>query len=379
MSEQSSADKTEKASPQKLRKTREQGQVARSRDLATAVGIFVGLRLVVLLAPGWLEDFRRLFALGFAGLDGDGTLDNLWSTAFASTMGLTARMVLPLAVVPGAIVLSSMLPGGWVANIEHWMPRFSRLAPMQNLGRLFQPRHGFDFALSLLKAGVLAAVLVHLVRTGADGYVRLQALPLDRALLDGTGMMLDGLLAMCAVFVLVAAVDVPAQAFFFARSQRMTKQEVREEHKTNEGRPEVRQRIRQLQRQLARRSVRKTVPTADVVIVNPTHYAVALKYEEKRAQAPYVVAKGVDEMALYIRQVAAEHGIETLELPPLARAIYNSSQVQQQIPMTLYRAVAQVLTYVLQLKAFRDGRRPARPALPSDLPVPAHLTEVAAS
>jgi flagellar biosynthetic protein FlhB len=377
MSDASSADKTEKASPQKLRKAREQGQVARSRDLATAVGILVGLKIVIYLAPGWIDDFRRLFALGFAQLGGDGTMDNLWSAAAMSTFGLIAKMVLPMAVVPLAIVLSSMLPGGWVLSTSHFMPRFDKLNPMRNLGRLVQPRHAAEFGLAFLKAGILGAVLFSLVRSGADDYVRLQSLPLSTALIEGAGHMVDGLMAMCAVFILVAAIDVPVQALLFARGQRMSKQEVREEHKSNEGRPEVRQRIRQLQRQLAQRNVRKTVPTADVVVVNPTHYAVALKYDDKRAQAPFVIAKGVDEMALYIRSVAAEHKIETLELPPLARALYNTSQVQQQIPMSLYRAVAQVLTYVLQLKAFRAGRRPAQPLLPSDLPVPSHLSEVA--
>jgi flagellar biosynthetic protein FlhB len=379
MSEASTSDKTEKASPQKLRKSREQGQTPRSRDLATAVGLLAGLKLVVMLAPGWLEDFRRLFAVGFGGLDGDGTMDNLWSAAAGAAIALTAKMVLPMIMVPIAILLAALVPGGWVLSTSHWMPRFERLSPMKNLSRLVQPRHATEVALALLKATVLAAVLVHVVRSGADDFVRLQGLPLDQAITQGTDRMLDGLMALIAVFILVAAIDVPAQFLLFARSQRMTKQEVREEHKSNEGRPEVRQRIRQLQRQLARRGVRKSVPTADVVIVNPEHYAVALKYDEDRAQAPFVVAKGVDEMALYIREIAAEHGIETLELPPLARALYNTSQVQQQIPMSLYRAVAQVLTYVLQLKAFHVGRRPARPPLPSDLPVPTHLSEVASS
>jgi flagellar biosynthetic protein FlhB len=183
-------------------------------------------------------------------------------------------------------------------------------------------------------------------------------------------------MSMCMVFVLFAVIDVPLQAFLFARGQRMTKQEVKEEHKSNEGRPEVRQRIRQLQHAMARRSVKKTVPNADVVIVNPEHYAVALKYDVKRAEAPFVVAKGLDEMALYIKRVALEHKVEVLTLPPLARAIYNTSQVQQQIPAQLYQAVSQVLNYVLQLKAFQSGRRQAPPRFPNEVAVPPHLSEV---
>jgi flagellar biosynthetic protein FlhB len=293
-------------------------------------------------------------------------------------MLLLVQMVLPLLAVPLAIVLASLVPGGWVASTSHWAPQFSRLSPMRNLGQLFSQKHAIGVATSVAKALVLALVLAHVARSGVAGWVDLQRLPLPDALVRGASMMFDGLMAMVVVFVLFAVVDVPVQAFLFAKNQRMSKQDVKEEHKSSEGRPEVRQRIRQLQHQLARRSVRKTVPTADVVIVNPEHYAVALKYDTKRAEAPFVVAKGVDEMALYIRQLAREHGIETLALPPLARAIYNTSQVQQQIPAALYQAVSQVLNYVLQLNAFRAGRRQAPPRFPNEVAVPPHLSEVPA-
>jgi flagellar biosynthesis protein FlhB len=159
------------------------------------------------------------------------------------------------------------------------------------------------------------------------------------------------------------------------RGQRMSKKDLKDEYRTTEGKPEVKNRIRQLQRQMAHAGIRKSVPTADVVIVNPTHYAVGIKYDDSKAQAPYVVAKGVDETALFIRQLAQAHRIDVLELPPLARAIYNTSQVNQQIPAALYRAVAQVLTYVLQIKAFRHGQRASRPGLPTAFDIPDHLTQ----
>ncbi|WP_263406606.1 EscU/YscU/HrcU family type III secretion system export apparatus switch protein [Candidatus Dactylopiibacterium carminicum] len=203
--------------------------------------------------------------------------------------------------------------------------------------------------------------------------MNLQALSLDQALLTGAGLMLDGILALCAVFVIFALIDLPVQHMIFMREQRMSKRELKEEHKTSEGRPEVRQRIRQLQQQMARRSVRKLVPDANVVIVNPEHYAVALKYDETRADAPFVIAKGVDEMALYIGRIAREHEVEVVPLPPLARAIYNTSQVNQKIPAPLYKAVAVVLSYVLQLKAFRSGQRRAEPQLPESLPISAQF------
>ncbi|NHZ38385.1 flagellar type III secretion system protein FlhB [Massilia rubra] len=375
----SGGDKTEKASQQKLRKAREEGQVVRSRDLATAIGILVSLKVFSMMLPSYLESFRGLFAQVFIPLGADGAMENLSSTIFTSSMWLLLTMVLPLLGVPFAVVLSSLIPGGWVVSTKNMEPKMERLSPMKNLGNLFTAKHGIGVATSVGKAAVLGTVLVHVSRSSMNAFVELQKMPLSAALPAGAALMLDALMAMCMVFVMFAVLDVPVQAFLFARNQRMSKHDQKEEHKSSEGKPEVRQRIRQLQQQMARRSVSKTVPTADVVIVNPEHYAVALKYEASRAEAPFVVAKGVDEMALFIRQIAKQHNIETLELPPLARAIYNTSQVQQQIPAQLYQAVSQVLNYVLQLNAFRAGRRTAPPRFPNEVVVPSHLSEVPAT
>ena len=376
MADDTGGDKSEKASAQKLKKAREQGQVVRSKDLATAVGILASLKLFVLLLPGYLESFRSLFRLVYAPLGAAGSMENAMSVVWGGAAVLLVKMVLPLLGVPLAVVAASLVPGGWVVSTNNLVPKFDRFSPVKNLGQLASGKHWTQFGTSVAKAALLALVLVHVVRSALSAWVDLQRMPLPDALLHGAGMMFDGLMALVAVFVLFALIDVPLQAFMFARSQRMSKQEVKEEYKSTEGKPEIRARIRQLQQQMARRNVNKTVPTADVVIVNPEHYAVALKYDTKRAEAPFVVAKGIDEMALYIRQVAAKHQIETIALPPLARAIYNTSQVQQQIPAALYQAVSQVLNYVLQLNAFRAGRRQAAPRFPSDVAVPAALSEV---
>jgi flagellar biosynthetic protein FlhB len=372
-----SGDKTEKASAQKLKKAREQGQSAKSKDLTMAIGILVSLKLLVFLMPGYFEDFRSIFAQGFASLDGTGTLDNVWSGTFQTAIGLLVKMLLPLFVMPLAAILASVVPGGLLFSTENLMPKFSRLSPLSNLQRIVDPKHLFELLTQIAKVALLIAVMVHVARSSVDGYLHLQAQPFGEALAHGADMMLDGVMALALVFLLFGLIDLPAQIFFFMRGQRMSKRDVKDEHKSNEGNPQIRQRVRQLQRQMAKRSVRKTVPTADVVIVNPEHYAVALKYDENRAEAPFVVAKGVDEIAFYIREVAKEHGIEVLPLPPLARAIYNTSQVHQQIPLPLYKVVAQVLTYVMQLKAFRNGRRNAQPHLPTDLDIPTHLSEPA--
>ncbi|MYM22473.1 flagellar type III secretion system protein FlhB [Duganella sp. FT135W] len=376
MADESTGDKTEKASQQKLKKSRQEGQVVRSRDLSTAIGILVSLKLFVYLLPGYLMEFNEIFHQSFAPFDSDGAIDNAMSTVFSSSMWLLIKMVLPLFVVPLFIMLGAMVPGGWVVSTSHWEPKLSRMSPAANLGRLFSGKHAFEVAISIGKAGVLIAVLIHVARSSVNDYTQLQMMPMGQAMLNGSNLMLDGLMSMVAVFVIFALVDVPAQAWFFAKNQRMSKQDLKEEHKSTEGRPEVKQRIRQLQRALARRSARKSVPTADVVIVNPEHYAVALKYDALKAEAPFVIAKGVDEMALYIKQLATEFKIEVMELPPLARAIYNTSQVNQQIPVQLYQAVSQVLNYVLQLQAFRTGRRAAEPERPKEVVVPTSMSEV---
>ena len=372
-------DKTEKASAQKLKKAREEGQVVRSKDLSTAIGILASLKMFALLLPSYLESFRSIFRLVFVPLGEAGAIENAMSVVFMAAAALFVKMVLPLAVVPAAIVIGGLVPGGWIMSGKNLAPKFERLSPMKNLGNLVSQKHLIGFATSVAKAVVLGFVLVHVTRSGISGYVDLQRLPLGDAIVHGGAMMFDALFALVAVFVMFAVLDVPIQAFQFAKNQRMSKQDQKEEHKSSEGSPEVKGRIRQLQRQLAQRNVNKTVPTADVVIVNPEHYAVALKYDTNRAEAPFVVAKGVDEMALYIKGVAAKHKIETVSLPPLARAIYNTSQVQQQIPAQLYQAVSQVLNYVLQLNAFRDGRRQAPPRFPTDVAVPHHLSEVTPS
>lgn len=374
MEQGSTGDKSEKATPHKLRKAREQGQVARSKDAIVAVGIVGSLTLAYWLAPGWLQDMRQLFGWSLADLSGpqadNATLEGLWSTLFMDAALLTVRMVAPLLLVPVLLLLASLLPGGWAISSKNLMPKLSRLNPISNLGRLFSGKHLAGVAASLGKALMLCAVLWFFCRGSMHGFLYLQGLPLHEAIAKGMGLLLSGVVAMVLVFVLFAALDLPVQVFFFMRQQRMSKQDIKEEHKTTEGRPEVKSRIRQLQLQMARRGLNKTVPQADVVIVNPEHYAVALKYDDKRAQAPFVVAKGVDEMALYIRQLARQHGVEVVSQPPLARAIYKTSQVQQQIPVALYAAVALVLNYVLQLKAFQSGRRPHPPGLPAQLPVP---------
>ena len=372
---ESSGDKSEQASDHKLRKMREEGQVARSRDLATAVGLVATLQVTALFMPDYLRQFHGLFQRGLADASGPGAIDSMVGAVWADAARLFLQMLLPLFITPVLTGLASLVPGGWLLSLKNLQPKFGRLSPKQNLSKFFKSKHYGDLLMAVLKVLAVAGVVYAFCKTNMRHFTALPSMTLDLAVREGVSLFLSGVMSIVIIFVILALIDVPLQRFFFLRGQRMSKQEVKEEHKSNEGRPEVKSRIRQIQRQLARRSVRATVPQADAVIVNPEHYAVAVRYDSQRAEAPFVIAKGVDEMAFYIREIAQHHQVEVVSLPPLARAIYHSSQVNQQIPAVLYRSVAQVLHYVLQIKAFRQGQRPARPEMPQALDVPAELSD----
>ena len=371
----SGGDKSEKATDQKLRKTREQGQVPRSRDLATAVGLVATLQVTTLLMPDYLKKFQDLFVRGFADTSGAGALDNMLGAVWTDAAWLFVQMVLPLFITPILVAASSLFPGGWILAFQNLQPKFSRLSPQQNLSKFFKTKHYGDLFMSVLKVVAIGVLVYHFCRSNMSTFTALPGMTLDLAVREGVSLFLSGVMSIVVIFIVLALIDVPLQKLFFMQGQRMSKQEIKEEHKSSEGRPEVKGRIRQLQRQLSRRSIRATVPEADAVIVNPEHYAVAVRYDRQRAQAPFVVAKGVDEMAFYIRDIARKHQIEVVSAPPLARAIYHTSQVNQQIPAALYRSIAQVLHYVLQIQAFRHGQRTTAPELPSELDVPVEMSD----
>ncbi|MDR3397221.1 MAG: flagellar type III secretion system protein FlhB [Pandoraea sp.] len=374
MTTQDTGDKSEAASSQKLRRAREQGQVARSRDTATAVGIMASVAVLAVTAPAQLDKFRSLYAAAFADLAGIG-FDDAWTALLPAAMWLLVKLIAPLAAIPLCIGVAAMLPGGYVFSTTLLAPKWQRLSPKANLGKLVSMKHYAQVGTSILKVLLVVTVLVLVLRTRWDSLLVLQASAPGEAIAVGLQVLRDAVLILGGAFVAFALLDLPMQRFFFMRDQRMTKQEVKNEHKQTEGRPEVKQRIRQIQRRMAERSLRRKVPTADVVIVNPTHYAIALKYDTERAQAPYVVARGLDEMAGVVRQIAREHKIDVVSAPPLARALYHTSQINQQIPAALYDAVAVILAYVLQLRAWRTGELATQPDRPDPPAVPATLSD----
>ncbi|PAU65415.1 flagellar biosynthesis protein FlhB [Pseudomonas indica] len=370
MSEQNSAqEKTEEASQQKLKKSREEGQVARSKDLSTTLSLLVTLFALKFSTGLFHEGLQESFRLAYLDFGhSEIGLDDL-SLILGHNLLIFIKLLAPLLITPLLVVVFSLVPGGWVFSSKNFTPKLSKLNPITGLGRMFSMQNWSELLKSVLKILVLFAIAGWLLAEATPQLIALQRTDIRTAIGSAVALAFDMTLSLLLVFVLFSLIDIPLQRFFFLKKLRMTKQERKEEHKNQEGRPEVKARIKQVQRQLLQRQISRVIKNADVVIVNPQHFAVALKYDPKKAQAPYVIAKGVDETALYIRKMAQANQLEVLELPPLARAIYFSTQVNQQIPAPLYTAVAHVLTYILQLKAYRQGRR-GRPVLAANLPIP---------
>jgi flagellar biosynthetic protein FlhB len=353
---QQDQDRTERATPKRERDAREKGQVARSRELTTAVLVAGGAAVLISKGDDMTMQAAQLLreALIITPADLASTADLARVPGRILRAGL--MIVAPiLALGFAAALVGPLMLGGWNFSSKALMPQFSRLDPMAGLGRIFSGRALMDLLLGLLKVSVLGgigAAVLWSQRTQLAGLARMDPLT-AMATAGGSIMSLLGWLALG--LGVIAALDVPWQWFRHGKELRMTRQEVRDEYKQSEGRPEVKAKIRQVQQAMSRRRMMDAVPTADVIVTNPTHYAVALRYSSDRMRAPKVVAKGADVVAAAIRDLAREHRVPIVSAPPLARALYRSVALDQEIPAALFQAVAQVLSYVYQLRRWRAG------------------------
>ncbi|TKU74990.1 flagellar type III secretion system protein FlhB [Citrobacter sp. wls710] len=374
MADNSSEEKTEKPSAQKLRKARQEGQIPRSKDMGLAASLFAAFMVISSSFP-WYEDFVRESFISVHQYAQHINDPDIIGQFLEHHLLILGKFILTLLPMPVAALFASLIPGGWLFLPKKILPDFSKLSPIKGISRLFSTDHLVDTGKMTLKAIVLLVMLWLSVRNNVAAFLGLQELHFKQAISDGLALYSSIMRNFVILFVFFALIDVPLAKKMFTKGLKMTKQEVKEEYKNQEGKPEVKARIRRLQRQMAMGQIRKVVPKADVVITNPTHYAVALQYDQSRAAAPFVVAKGTDEIALYIRQVAAESNIEVVEFPKLARSVYYTTQVNQQIPFQLYRAIAHVLTYVLQMKHWRDGSQ-ARPSLNRHISIPKEVLKL---
>ena len=354
-------EKTEEPTPRKREKAREEGQVARSKELVTMVmlvGGSVGLMLFGGAMPELMESLtRKVFELAVAP---DGRLGE--ALLLALEAGLTAVVPILLFVFVAAVVASGAV-GGFVLAPKSMAFKGNRLSPLSGFKRMFSSKALVELGKAIGKFLIVAGVAFSVLGLVADDLLTIGFRPLERAMADGLGVVLWTFLLLAVSLVIIAAIDVPFQLAQSKKQIRMTRQEVKDELKDSEGRPEVRGRIRQAQQDMARRRMFADIPDADVVITNPEHYSVALKYQADAMGAPKVIAKGADLIALRIREIAGAHDVAIVESPPLTRAVFYACEIGEEVPAALYVAVAQILAYVYQLKQYERGSGPVPKSL----------------
>lgn len=373
MAGDSDAEKTEDASPRRLEKAREEGDVPRSKELAT---------FAVLMTAG-----AGLWATG-------GNLTGHLSTMLASSLSLTREQIynpnvlierittdigavllacLPLALAIMLVALAApMAIGGFNFTAKAFMPNFGKLNPISGLGNIISANALVELLKAVAKTVLVGCVAYVVVMSQKDAVIGLAVEPLGSGAGHVADMVAHAFLFIVGSLGVVALIDAPYQVWHYGNKLKMTRQEMIQESKESDGNPQIKGKIRQMQRQMARNRMMQNVPTADVVVTNPTHYAVALKYTDGQGGAPRVVAKGADEVAAKIRELAREHKVALLEAPALARALYKHTEIDDEIPEKLYSAVAEVLAYVFQLRNYNKagGHYPDRP---TKLPVPPEM------
>ncbi|MGB5938010.1 MAG: flagellar biosynthesis protein FlhB [Rhodanobacter sp.] len=365
MSDDSDQEKTEQPTEKKLRESREKGEVPRSRDLSGAMVVLAG---VAALMSGGEQAFvhaRRIFSLGMHYSRDALLTDDLPGRTLHAVMYEALGLFWPVALATMLATLAApLLLGGLNFSAQALQPKFERLDPIKGLGKIFAMRGLVELGKALLKLVFIGAVLALLLRHWQGELQATGRGSVAAGITQSIGLLGRAALWFGTMLALIGGIDAVYQKFDHAKNLRMTRQEIKDEMKESEGNPEMKGRIRQVQQAQARRRMMEELPRADVVVVNPTHFAVALRYDDGRMGAPRVIAKGVDVLAQQIRLVAGAHRIPLVEAPPLARALYATTELGREIPAALYVAVAQVLAYVYQLKqAAAHGETP--PAAPT--------------
>lgn len=375
MSEESDLERTEEATPHRLQKAREEGQVVRSQELTTFVLLMAAGAGLLFMGPGLMEQLLKIMKAGMQldrdlAFQPDLMLNRLYELSFEGLIAMGPMLLLLIIVA----FCAPMLLSGWLVSSKALMPDFNRIDPIKGIGRICSMGSLVELAKAIAKAVVIGGVATLVIWQNKDAVMGLLILSIDTGINHTADLLSMSFLLIVAAMILIVAIDVPFQIWEHAKQLRMTKEEIRKESKENEGDPMVKARIRALQREAARRRMMSEIPKADVIVTNPTHYAVALRYKSESMRAPTVVAKGVHLLAARIREVAEEHRIPILEAPPLARALYYHVELESEIPEKLYAAVAEVLAYVFQLKRYKEYGGEA-PKPPVDVSVPDGLDQ----
>jgi flagellar biosynthesis protein FlhB len=355
-------EKTENATPKRLEEARKRGEIPRSRDLSAAAVLMMGGVALSFLGQNVAGDLFGMMRSSLS-LTRDQALDTTHLLPALSGAAFDALFsCLPIyGLITLAALLAPLMLGGWSFSTEALMPKFSRLNPFEGVKRMFSSRSIVELLKALGKFGIVAVVAVYVLRKDMAALLGLGTEPTAVAIAHAIQLCGSGLISVSAGLLLIAGIDVPFQLFQYAKQLKMTKEEVHREMKEMEGSPEMKGRIRQMQQELARGRMMQDVPKADVIVTNPTHFAVALRYDENGMRAPMVVAKGADVIAARIREIAGEHSVPIFEAPPLARVLYRNVDIGHEIPANLYVAVAQILSYIFQLRAAKQAGVPPPP------------------
>ncbi len=374
MAEQDGQERTEDATPRRLQQAKEKGQVARSKELASASVLIVGAVALMWfgesLARSLFTIMGRLFSLSREEIFDPVKL-------FDITNGALGDLVLPLLLVLLTLFIAALIGAAGVGGInfsaEAAMPKWSKMNPLSGLKRMVGMQSWVELIKSILKVALVTGVAMYLIYAAQEDLIQLSMDVYPQNIFHALDILINFILLISCSLLIVVAIDIPFQIWQHADQLKMTKQEVKDEYKDTEGKPEVKGRIRMLQREAAQRRMMADVPEADVIVTNPEHYSIALRYKQNSDRAPIVVAKGTDHIAMKIREIAREHDIYIVPAPPLARALYHTTELEQEIPEGLFTAVAQVLAYVFQLKQYRK-RGGQRPKLEQqNMPIPSEL------
>lgn len=376
MAEESDLEKTEPASSRRLEQAREEGNLPQSRELAAFLVLAAGMGALWSMS-GWLSSRTTVLLRDGLTISRTAVFDpNFMFNTFVhqATEGLVILMPIFVLTIVGAIAGPIMI-GGWNVSSKALEFNFERLNPLNGIKRIFSMQGVAEMVKAILKSLLVGIVIYWVVRHEQDQLFTLMAMPIEIGIPHAVSELLSASLMIVGGMALIAAIDVPFQLWQYYAKLRMTKEELRQEGKEQDGNPEVKGQIRRQQREMAKRRMMQDVPTADVVVTNPTHYAVALKYDSSKMMAPQVVAKGMNLIAANIRELAAEHNVPVLEAPPLARALYANAEVGEQVPSALYTAVAEVMAYVYQLSQYLSGAQHGMlaPDLPAEIAVPEGL------
>jgi len=356
VAEESGQERTEEPTPKRQVDSKKKGQIARSRDFNTMAIVALAAAGLLIMGESLTDGLSQIMIQGLTPSRADifdpmQLVDNFLATILDALIIILPFLMLMLL----ASLLSPILIGGWSFSFESLQPKMSKLNPIKGIAKMFSAKSLVELVKTMAKFILVTAVAVVVLWTQADSFLQLGHQSVKTALAHAGELFGWGFLFLTIALMIIAAIDVPFQIWDHMRQMRMTLQEVKDEMKDSEGRPEVKGKIRQLQREMAERRMLEDVPQADVVITNPEHFAVALKYDQEKGQAPVVVAKGADFVAASIRKVAIHNDVTIVEAPPLARAVFYNTEIGDEIPEALYLAVAQILAYVFHLKTAHEN------------------------